>query len=100
MKKMRDLFGKIVKPKYEVFVEQTSKSAPFIYLKMSESYTNLLVELINKKTKVKLTKVEYGNGFRNFANSCNFEQTKNILKNNDLLKSLPFRISIIEVKSQ
>jgi hypothetical protein len=100
MSKIRDLFGKIVKPEIEVFVEQTKKSSPFIYTKVNEEYTNLLIRMINEKTEVKLSKVVWNNGFRNFANSCNFEQTKNILKNNDLLKSLPFRISIIEVKAQ
>ena len=100
MSKIRDLFGKIIKPEIEVFVEQTKKSSPFVYTKMNEEYTSLLVSMINKKTEVKLDKVVWNDGFRNFANFSTFEEVKNVLKNSDLLKSLPFRISIIEVKSQ
>ena len=100
MSKIRDLFGKYVKPEIEVFVEQTKKSSPFVYTKMNEEYTSLLVSMINKKTEVKLDKVVWNDGFRNFANFSTFEEVKNVLKNSDLLKSLPFRISIIEVKSQ
>ena len=100
MSKIRDLFGKYVKPEIEVFVEQTKKSSPFGYTKRNEEYTSLSVSMINKKTEVKLDKVVWNDGFRNFANFSTFEEVKNVLKNSDMLKSLPFRISIIEVKSQ
>ena len=100
MSKIRDLFGKIIKPEIEVFVEQTKKSSPFIYTKVNEEYTSLLVRMINEKTNAKIDRIIWGNGFRNFANAYTFDEAKNVLKNNDLIKSLPFRIRIIEVKSQ
>ena len=76
----------------KIIIEQTEKSKPFIYTKNGDGKTATLIEAVNR---VKETdKRPFGDGYRYFLNSCNFEQAQAVLKMTDI-PFLRYKVELI-----